>query len=202
MCLASRHQIGPDLGFHQDAKTGLEMRQKAPHHSRRVPGLPGLQVALFQKFQALGTAGCRAMGEQQAHLRQLFAQCSDQHRCGAGLAQRHGMNPDRRASVRGHRLVVAAKTLVNELPVTRLHHASAQQFAPQQRLCQPHQAGIEPACHASGAVDEHAQPGLPDGIDRGCGLGKHAALARCARNDDIRATCATSGPVRQAVSKL
>ena len=190
--LATMHQIRPHLGLHQDAKIRFEVLQKTLYRIRRVPRLPGLQVAGLQKFQAFGAAGRGAVGKQQAHLWQLLAQSHDQHRNGTRLAQRHRVKPDRGTVVRRHWLGIAAKTFANALTITRLHHTAAQQFAFEQRLRQPHQAGIKPACHAWTELDNTLCQACQTASTGGVGLANTLHW----RGDPA------NGPVRQAVSKL
>lgn len=91
---AGGHEIGPDLGLHQDADGRAELAQKAQHGPLGVPRLPHLHVTRLQQLFPLGTAGGGAMGEQQAHAGQLGTQLGQQNGRCACLAQRHGMDPD------------------------------------------------------------------------------------------------------------
>ena len=190
--MAGPGQIGPDLGFHQDADAGLEVIQKTPHRRRRVPGLPALHVARLQQAGTLQPAGGGAMGEQQAHARQSLAQARQQRRSGAGFAQRYGMHPDGIAIARPGLSGIVSKALRHGLQVARLHLAPARELAAHQRLHQPHQQGIQQAGHADLApadtLDQACQTASTDGADWA------NTLHWCADP--------SGGPVRQAVSKL
>ncbi len=94
-------QVGPDLGFHDHADRGPVVAQEAPHRTGRVVGQPALRVAVAQQRRAGLAPGGRAMRQQQPQPRALRAQRVDQRRGGAGLAQRHGMQPQRAGRRRG-----------------------------------------------------------------------------------------------------
>ena len=155
---AARHQVGPHLGFHQDADGRAELAQEAPHRTRRVPGLPHLHVTGQQQLFALGPPRRGAVGEQQAHARQLLSQLGQQDGGGPGFAQRHRMHPHKPAqrvgAAVGHQAVdggrVPAKALAHRVGVPWLDHRTAAQLAAQQRLRAPGQQRIQ------GPRDVHA----------------------------------------------
>ena len=183
----------------KNANAGLEMRQKAPHCPRRVPGLPGLRIARAQQPGAFSAAGGGAVGQQQAHVGLARAQALNQDRRRAGFSKRHGMNPDVAA---GRRSVahVAAKALVHGHQITRLGHAALAQPGAHQGLGQPHQQRVN---QQGQAVQEgHSRAGHAvfettpsQACHTACTVG-----AGWANTLTCRALCC--GPVRQAVSKL
>ena len=142
LAAARCHQIRPNLGLHQDAQRRAELAQKALHGSRCVPGLPDLHVARLQQFGTFGTAGGRAVGQQQAHARQRTPQRGQQDGGSARFAQRDGMQPD---EARFRRLAVAAEALFHRHGIAGLGHGAAAQLAAQQRLGCPGQGAVKPA---------------------------------------------------------
>ena len=94
-CLAAAgHQVGPDLGFHQDAHQGPKLLQKALHRTGCIPGQPDLHIARLQQLGTLGTACGSAVRQEQSHAGQVGAQRLQQQGGGAGLAQGHGVDPN------------------------------------------------------------------------------------------------------------
>ena len=145
---AGSYQIGPDFGFHQDADGGPQVAQKPCHRAGRVPRLPDLHVTGLQQFFALGAARGGAVGEQQAHARQLLAQRAQQDGGSTRFAQRDGVYPNQRPSRRGvathWHIAVVAKTLGHAQAVAGLGQGAAAQLAAQQWLGRPGQGRIQP----------------------------------------------------------
>ena len=141
---AARDQVGPHLGFHQDAHAGLEVRQEARHGLRGVPRLPDLQVAGLQQSGTFGAPGGGAMGQQQPQARPGRAQRLQQDAGRARLAQRHGVDPEP-ARLRWN--AVMAEPFLDRHRVAGLRSGPARELAAQKRLRKPGQQGIKGADH-------------------------------------------------------
>jgi hypothetical protein len=112
-----QQQVGPDLGFHQHAHRGPVAAQEAPHRARGVVGQPGLRVAGLQQRAPGLAAGGGAVGQQQLHAGAWRRSASTRVCGGAGLAQRHGMDPHLRPGCAG--AVEQAQALVPGRAVQR-----------------------------------------------------------------------------------
>jgi hypothetical protein len=145
-------QVRPDLGFHQHADRRIGVLQEAAHRTGHVERQPELEVARAQQGLSGSAAGGGAMGQQDASARSRCAQCVEERRGSAGLAERDRMHPDR---PRRHRLAIEAEALAGRAGVGRLAPAAplhAQQVqrrdqAQQQRIGGARRAATGSAAH-------------------------------------------------------
>ena len=157
----------------------------------------------YQQLGAFGAASGRAMREQQAHRRQVFAQTFDQHRRRPCFTQRDRVNPDKTGTARARCVRVNSKAFCHSLPVARLLHTAAPELASQKRLCQPHHEGVQQARHAGETtIDSALEPVTVTDSE--------TASQACQTDSTLGVGCANTlrwragfiGPVRQALSKL
>ncbi len=146
--IALRDQVGPHLGLHQDAQARREMPEEALHHPAGVVG----QIDLVQPLAVLGVqlaaggaAGRRHVREQQRAVGKHVQQFADQRLRGAGLADRHRMQPDQPAVDDRRRPVVKTQPLGDMLPVARFLAAAPPQAQQHQGQADPPQKRIKPA---------------------------------------------------------
>ena len=164
--LASRHQVRPELGFHDDADGRPEMPQEASHGKRVVVGQVGALDAVAEQRFGSAAAGRRHVREQDAMARIARLERGDDRRSGARLADRDGMQPYNPFPPpgRGHPVHslsplgrglgrgVTSKTLADMTKVLRLAAAAQEQMQADVGQQEQQRQVVEEASHHSRSI--------------------------------------------------
>ena len=144
--LSRSHQVGPQLGLHQQANGRAPGSQKAAGGAGIVIGQIGLNEAITEFFGEqirCGIAtGRRHAGHQDAGVRVARSERAHQRLRGTRLADRDRVNPDQGARV-WLSPVQKAEALGPVRKVSRLAQRSPQQIGHDQRRCEQPAEGIE-----------------------------------------------------------
>ncbi len=147
------HQVGPDLGLHDQAEERplhVEETADAERQVVRQIALPQSRTEIPEQFPAGGAPGRRGMGEEDRCLGIPGCQPAQQRRRGRGLADRHRMDPDRAAALSLR--PAEAEALAPMQPVFGLADAAIEQVDQREREQDDPAGRIEMAQHDVGCV--------------------------------------------------